>query len=100
MSLNVIFTAENRKYMHVGFAINVIQTAKNRKYMHVGFAINVIQSAKYRKYMHIEIGWPPKIPKRLFTQTQIFGLGRPILKRPPKIPIWHYCNSNKICIYI
>ena len=32
-------------------------------------------------------GWSPKIHKRLFTQTQIFGLGRPILKRPPKIPI-------------
>jgi hypothetical protein len=42
-------------------------------------------------------GWSPKIHKRLFTQTQIFGLGRPILKRPPKIPIWQKCNSNKIC---
>jgi hypothetical protein len=31
----VIYTAEIRKYMHVGFAINVIQTAKNRKYMHI-----------------------------------------------------------------
>ena len=28
MPINLIFTAENRKYMHVGFAINVIQTAK------------------------------------------------------------------------
>jgi hypothetical protein len=36
MPINVIFTAENRKYMHVGFAINVIQTAKYRKYMHIG----------------------------------------------------------------
>jgi len=35
MSINVIFTAENRKYMHVGFAINVIQTTKKRKYMHI-----------------------------------------------------------------
>ena len=32
MSINVIFTAENRKYMHIDFAINVIQTAKYRKY--------------------------------------------------------------------
>jgi hydrogenase maturation factor len=53
MSIKVIFTAENRKYMHVGLAINVIQTAQYQKYMHVGFAINVIQTAKYRKYMHI-----------------------------------------------
>jgi len=30
MSIKVIFTAENRKYMHVGFAINVIQTAKKQ----------------------------------------------------------------------
>ena len=35
MSINVIFTAENRKYMHVGFAINVIHSAKKRKYMHI-----------------------------------------------------------------
>jgi len=28
MSINVIFTPENRKYMHIDFAINVIQTAK------------------------------------------------------------------------
>jgi hypothetical protein len=41
MSIDVIFTAENRKYCTLC--------------MHVGFAINVIQSAKYPKYMHIEI---------------------------------------------
>ena len=35
MAINVIFTAENRKNMHVRFAINVIQTAKKRKYMHI-----------------------------------------------------------------
>ena len=38
MSINVIFTAKNIKYMHVGFAINVIQTAKYRKYMHIEMA--------------------------------------------------------------
>ena len=27
MPINLIFTAENRKNMHVGFTINVIQTA-------------------------------------------------------------------------
>jgi len=35
MSINVIFLAENRKYMHAGFAVNVIQTDKKRKYMHI-----------------------------------------------------------------
>jgi len=34
MSINVIFTGENRKYMHFGFAINVIQTAKKKIYAH------------------------------------------------------------------
>jgi hypothetical protein len=41
------------KSVDKNLAINVIQTAKNWKYMHIGFSINVIQTAKYRKYMHI-----------------------------------------------
>ena len=58
MSINVIFTAENRKYMHVGFAINVIQTDKKRKYMHIELTtcsswthkntFGVIESNRYR----------------------------------------------------
>jgi len=55
MSIKVIFTPENWKYIHVDFAINVIQMAKYRKYMHIDFAMNVIQTTKNRKCMHIKI---------------------------------------------
>lgn len=65
--------------------------AAQRNYFQLDFDFEKVKSPD------LLTGWSPKIHKRLFTQTQIFGLGRPILKRPPKIPIWQKCNSNKIC---
>jgi hypothetical protein len=59
MSINVIFTAENRKYMHVGFAINVIQKIENICIYEIvrilyGKTIDVILTAENQSYVRIK----------------------------------------------